>query len=284
MDRIIELLEDNNLNNSKQDSLILWELQENRKRIDIIKNASTSKIYEEVNIYLKEKQLSMKETLEYIEKNKLSFSRFGDGELKLMLRNDYNLKFQKNSENIQVDLKNCLNSKVENLLIGFSNVYHDLHWASVYADIWFEIKPMLINHNVFGHAHVSRPLFFLTMGQDGVDLWRKIWDDKDITIITGQSSRFDAIDALFDNAKTINYMYSVPKNAYDDLPRILDEIQNNQSELFLISLGPAGTILTFELAKLGKWAIDIGHINSSYENVFEDKLWPEKLKIKIEKQ
>jgi hypothetical protein len=51
-------------------------------------------------------------------------------------------------------------------------------------------------------------------------------------------------------------------------------------QLFLMSLGPAGTLLTAWLARMGRWAIDIGHINNSWANVFAEGKWPESMDVR----
>jgi hypothetical protein len=40
---------------------------------------------------------------------------------------------------------------------------------------------------------------------------------------------------------------------------------SDKNILILISLGPTATVLAYDLAKLGYWAIDIGHIDNEYE-------------------
>lgn len=70
-------------------------------------------------------------------------------------------------------------------------------------------------------------------------------------------------------------MYSAPKNAYEQLEAVRESALQDDSDLTLISLGPAGSVLAYWLAKAGKQAIDIGHISDSYQNVFKGGSWPE---------
>jgi hypothetical protein len=94
-------------------------------------------------------------------------------------------------------------------------------------------------------------------------------------VITGKGSRFELIPALFDNVASADFTYSTASNAFEDLARLNGELASTTDELYLIALGPAGTVLAAQLAEAGKWAIDLGHISDSYENVFKGAVRPE---------
>jgi hypothetical protein len=87
---------------------------------------------------------------------------------------------------------------------------------------------------------------------------------------------------LFDNLGSISWLESSPKDAFDEIPEIIESIQtkkHTKDSLFLISLGPAGTVLASKISNMGLRAIDIGHISDSYEFHFKDAAWPEKKPI-----
>lgn len=48
-------------------------------------------------------------------------------------------------------------------------------------------------------------------------------------------------------------------------------------DLFLIALGPAGTVLSARLTDKEKIAYDIGHLTNSYDTVFSGAAVPEQL-------
>lgn len=262
---------------------IHWNIAEQTKKQEAIFHATMFPVYNEISAQLQSKQLDFDETIETIIENKMSFSRFGDGEMRLMLRNNFNISFQENNFLLAKKLKEVLLNPVDNLLIGMPYIFHDLHWGGVWANIWSDMKPLLENHKQFGMAHVTRPVYFQLLGDYGVELYRKIWSGLDITIVTGEGSRFELNKNLFDNVKSSNFIYSLPKNAFDDLDRLIEVLENDESDLILVALGPAGTILAYEMAKRGKWILDIGHISSSYENIFSNGTWPEKIPVSIKK-
>ena len=112
-------------------------------------------------------------------------------------------------------------------------------------------------------------------------MWRNVWADREICVVTGENSRFSLTPELFDNVKATKFVYSTPVDAYSDLPRLMRVLEDeNPEQLFLLSLGPAGTLVTAWLAKMGRWAIDIGHISDSWANVFAEGQWPESLGVR----
>lgn len=254
---------------------LLWEASTNRKSQDIMRLVQSTPVLDDVQAFAASVQLPFLETLRVIKEEELSFSRFGDGELKLMLRPDYKLKFQENSPAVAEALRETLLKPSEKLLMGLPHVFRDLHWTNVWVDIWGQFKPLVSEMSRVGNAHVSRPLFFQYTGQAGVDAWRGIWDQRSVAVITGKDSRFELSRALFDNCRSVSFIDSKPANAMGDVDRLVDVASKDPADIFLISLGPAGTVLSNKLAAAGRRAIDIGHISDSYENVFSGGAWPE---------
>ncbi|PPE76500.1 hypothetical protein C3941_28810 [Kaistia algarum] len=65
------------------------------------------------------------------------------------------------------------------------------------------------------------------------------------------------------------------------MDRIINNVNNeyNKNKIFIIALGQAGTILSYKLHILGFRALDVGHIDRSYDNVFLSGKIPEKIKF-----
>ncbi|MET0422548.1 MAG: GT-D fold domain-containing glycosyltransferase [Actinoplanes sp.] len=263
---------------------IRWELQEQRKYLEVFRHVVAHDVLAEVSGFTQDHQYTFEKTVEQIGTNRLSFARFGDGEFRTMLRSEFNLKFQPWSADLASDLRQVLTFDgydPDQLMLGFPYPYRNLHWSGVWLDIWSELRPLLRSDLMYGNSHLSRPIFFQQMGRRGVDLWRNVWQDQEICIVTGENSRFTLVPELFDNVKASKFVYSTPVNAYADLPRLMKVLEDEDpNQLYLLSLGPAGTLVTAWLAKMGRWAIDIGHISDSWANVFADGKWPEALKVK----
>ena len=95
----------------------------------------------------------------------------------------------------------------------------------------------------------------------------KIWHDQNVYIIEGTHSRLGVGNNLFENVKNLKRILVPAVNAFDSYDEILSSAIKNcaKSDLILLAIGPTATILSFDLAKLGYWAIDIGHIDIEYE-------------------
>ncbi|MFE7407777.1 GT-D fold domain-containing glycosyltransferase [Isoptericola sp. NPDC057559] len=254
------------------------ETAQQGEELRAIRVAMTAARMKVVHAYVAEHQMSYRETLTELAERDVSFARFGDGELRLMVDPLYRLGFQVNSPELGTALRATLGEQRQTLLIGWPRAFWTAHNTSMWSVIWDEVEPLLPAGYRFGNSHVSRPDCFQELGLEAVELWRKVWDGKHVAIVTGRGSRFDLIPELFDNLAGHEFVYSEPRNAFSDLDRLTDEVLGRADvDLCLVSLGPAGTILTDRLATGGLRTIDVGHISSSYANVFEGKPHPEHL-------
>lgn len=259
---------DKNVAVLRRTSNILLEIKRSN---DVIRRQSSAEVLTDVRNFSKASQLSFEETLTRIADEELSFSRFGDGEFRLMTHLESNLGFQPNSRGLMRALSETLaqsNPMDKKLLIGFPHVFRNTFGSAIWSDVWDDVKSLINSGQVFGNSHVTRPVFFTFMGREGVELWRRVWAGLNVRVITGNGSRFEAIPDLFDSAKSISFQYVRPENSFEDRAEIVEIIKaKNDFDLNLIALGPFGTILSSDLANLGIRAIDVGHINGSYENV-----------------
>ena len=72
---------------------------------------------------------------------------------------------------------------------------------------------------------------------------------------------------LFSKTKSLRRILGPSENAfdrYDDLIFKVKEVADHDT-LILLALGPTATVMAYELAKAGYWAVDIGHIDIEYE-------------------
>ena len=70
-------------------------------------------------------------------------------------------------------------------------------------------------------------------------------------------------------------------NAFDELNILKAQAieKKDNVDIYLIALGQTGTILAAELAEEGLWALDVGHLPNSYDNIFNSKATPENLPL-----
>ena len=252
-----------------------------RRRLEgIITSSLAGPVRSEVVKFHEERSLDMRRTVERLVEEPVGFARFGDGEFLLMLRITFALRFQENSFLLQDALKDAFTRATDDLMIGFPHPFQTLHWTNVWAELWSEVRELAPAGATFGDSHVTRPIFFEQFGLEGVKLWRDVWADQRVTVIAGKDGRFSLVDELFSSAASLDMMWSSPTNGFDDLDRIVaDVLAGPRSDLYLLSLGPAATVLARRLADVGVRAIDIGHISDSYLTTFEGGRLPEKRPI-----
>ena len=71
---------------------------------------------------------------------------------------------------------------------------------------------------------------------------------------------------LFANAESVERIIAPNENAFDVYDAVYDAVmEEGENKVILIALGPTATVLAYDLAKAGYWALDIGHLDLEYE-------------------
>lgn len=226
----------------------------------------------------KYKVLSLDKTIEKIIQEKISVSRFGDGEFRLCLPH-YTLEFQEQSEEIRKRLHQTLNSNLKNHLVCLPEPLAQTKNFDMPTKYWWKkfinnygkrIAPFINNDKTYGNSFITR--FYLGYSDKSekriteiVSHLKKIWERQDILIIEGKYSRLGVGNDLFDNAKSLQRIICPPKNAFENYDEILETAKKyGEDKLILLALGPTATIISYDLAKEGFWALDVGHIDIEY--------------------
>lgn len=219
--------------------------------------------------------MSMEETINYIIDNHCSVSRYGDGELKLI--SGESIRFQDFDLELAQRLAETLkgNGKV---LVCISDIFDYPKWMKqrAYEYTWRIVaknRKVWTSHlnleYLYGNAFISRPYFDWedkTSTSSWFEKLKKIWDNQNIVFIEGSKSRLGYNNDLFKNAKSIRRILCPVRDAYSVYKQILEEAEKQPHDvLFLLALGPTATVLAEDLAEVGYWAIDIGHIDVEYE-------------------
>lgn len=235
-------------------------------------------INDKINSYVKKKPriMTIRESIDYIEKNKCSLSRFGDGEMKLI--NGNNIDFQPYSKEIQNRLKEVLSSNNINHIIAIPDVFGELNKYNTEAKCYWRKHlsftrrkwyRMLDFNNKYANSFLSRCYMIYNDKSKSLEYFsaiKKIWDKKEIVIVEGNESRLGIGNDLFDNAKKIERILAPRKNAFNVYYELLEEVKKiDRNKTILLALGPTATILAYDLSKIGYQAIDIGHIDIEYE-------------------
>jgi hypothetical protein len=240
----------------------------------------TEAMMREVHDFVVTRQMTYRETLDFLADDEVSFARFGDGELRIMVDPMYRLGFQVNGPEVREALRDTLQQRHAGLLLGWPRAFWTTHNTMQWSVVWERVKALVPPETRFGNSHVSRPDCFEVLGDEALELWRRVWHGRTVTVVTGRDSRFDLVPQLFDNIAGHEVVHSTPRNAFADLDRLEREILDgprSRSDLHLVALGPAGTVLAARLAAAGVRAIDVGHISNSYRYVYEGETYPEAL-------
>lgn len=230
-----------------------------------------SKAYKKLPI-IKDNTATIKELLN----TEKSLIRFGDGEFILM--EGESLAFQEYDKNLARKLIEIFINEDENLLIGTLWLYYflpsNLHF-NVYTYIYnflnkYHIKMLkYYNYNKIYYSSFISIVFAQFKKYpfaQHYDLMRKIWDSKEITIITGDRVFNDIEYNIFENAKNINYIFTLTKNAYSNIESIRTKISKiDKNNILIFALGPCGKVLAYEMFKKGYRVLDLGHIIKDYD-------------------
>ncbi len=217
------------------------------------------------------------ETVDKIVKEKVSISRYGDGEIKLIAGAD--IGFQHSNDKLKRRLKQILKSNEPKHIVGILNVFGDLssyidelktYFREYLADYDREFQYDLLDMNkVYYDAFITRPYISYIDKSKAVDEFNKIkriWENRDVVIIEGDRTRLGIGNDLFKSVRSCKRIICPNEDAFNRYEEILETVlQIDKEKLILIALGPTATVLAYDLSVCGYQAVDIGHIDVEYE-------------------
>ena len=218
------------------------------------------------------------DSIDFIIRNKYSVSRFGDGEFFVMMGKGNSFQHP-NAELGEQLKKGLIATDAPNHYIGIPlHLKDDTNLVPESKEFWgyFTLRyadlllPYISAKRTYLDTQLSR--FYIAYKdkshcQDQLMSLKKIWNNKDIVIIEGCKSRTGVGNDLYANAKSIKRILGPATDAFRKYPQMLEAITTHVSKdnLILLSYGMTATVLAYDLAKLGYWAIDIGHLDIEYE-------------------
>ena len=221
--------------------------------------------------------MDTEQTIKYVVSNKVSVSRYGDGEYEIM-RNRGN-GFQNYEKSLSERLKEVLNKPIANHLVCIPialnsvSLYKEesrIKWISFICRNWRTITKNTPINRIYGNSLCTR--FYIIMDDtsksgDTAESLKQIWADRDVCIIEGQNTRLGVGNDLLNGCKSVKRIICPAQDAWEKYDEIIDAVCKNvnKNKLILCALGMTATVLSFDLAKLGYQAIDIGHIDLEYE-------------------
>lgn len=221
--------------------------------------------------------LNSMDSIQYILDNHCSVSRYGDGEFSVIWGSGNG--FQQPNQRLAQLLKKVIEADdAPNHMIGIPVYIRDFSslrnpyafWPVYVARNYYRLKTLISPQNKYLNTQMTR--FYYEMqdrshSAEQLSLLKKIWDNRDIVIVEGIQTRSGIGNDLYDNAKSVQRILGPATNAIDMYDEMLEAITKNVSKdkLVLLSYGMVATVLAYDLAKLGYWAVDIGHLDLEYE-------------------
>lgn len=216
------------------------------------------------------------ESLSYIKKNGASVARFGDGEIDLIMGSS--IPYQDYSEELARRLKKILQTPSSpQFLVCLPDVFEKMERYNANARVFWEkhferygdFYEQECRSDWYGSTFLSRPYIDLVDKSQSVIYFaaiKQLWQDRDILIVEGETTRSGMGNDLFSNARSVSRIVCPSRNAYEHYDEILEKVnQEAQGRLVLAMLGPTAKLLAVDLMVLGHQAIDLGHIDSEYE-------------------
>ena len=222
------------------------------------------------------KVIGIDQTLDYVIKNKSSLVRFGDGEVNLMW--GWPIPYQNHDVELANQLKHIVGLQSnEKLVVCLPDAFEDRFvftwWATPFwkehMNVYMDFYKELCKGSWYGSTFISRPYIDYedkSKAKDQFEKLKSIWENRDILIVEGLTSRSGVGNDLFDKAKSVKRIICPSHNAYSIVDKIQEEIvKHAEGRLILCMLGPTAKVLSYNLCQMGYQVLDVGHIDSEYE-------------------
>lgn len=211
-------------------------------------------------------------------RNGYSMSRYGDGELNMILNRNFST-FQSSDKKLIMRLEEILKSSFPKHIVCLPDIYGDFYNKNEEHKNWFRRHlsdgGRDYDYSIFDMGKEYYNAFITRPYKDYVDksgtrkrflALRELWDDCDITIIEGQKTRFGVGNDLISNVRSCERILGPAVNAFERYDELLAQAKKtDKNRLILIALGHTATVLAYDLAVEGYQALDIGHLDIEYE-------------------
>lgn len=232
-----------------------------------------------LNKFFKVNILDNDESIDLLLKNEFSVSRYGDGELNLMMGG--NIHFQPFSKELAIRLKDILLNYDDNsslkigvpLAINSTTGYKDsakefwkmnmrtgrMHWL-FYCGIRKRFLNASFTRCYLDYEEKEKSLIWF-------EKIKKLWFNKKVLVVEGETSKLGFNNDLFDDTILVKRIITKSYDAWSVYKRILKTTLTiaNDFDIILVSLGPTATILASDVSKKGYRVLDIGHVNLEYQ-------------------
>lgn len=228
------------------------------------------------------KVLSCHATIDAIVAGRLSVSRLGDGEYKIV--EGRGTRSQPGSPDITRRMREVLQSDDPRLMVCLLDVWRDHPVADVWSsrekvterfgnEEW--ARQYLPNGRTWGCAAISR-LCTWALGEHEPywAKWRSIWQGRPVLLCCGSKKGRQSAHGVLSNAARVDVWDLERKvDCWAIYPKILREsmrwADKNAADdpLVVAALGASATVLAADLCAQGVQCLDIGHLQQAYSRI-----------------
>lgn len=225
--------------------------------------------------------LNTDETLTLMENEKISFLRFGDGEIAIM--KGESIPFQEYDAKLAKRLRKLLRTNLDGLKIGIP--YYYMHPVNRLNDFTAGFAKGLAVQRRFLCQNCDKDMTYVDTAITQVyqtyekydfkkyyERMQKLLSGRDVTIVCGEGVLDRLAYKAFDVCKSVEFVTAPSMNAYAEYDRLLKEaLKTGKERLVCIVLGPTAKALAYDLHKRGYQAWDIGHYFKDYDAYMKKK-------------
>lgn len=225
--------------------------------------------------------LNTDKTLSLMENEKISFLRFGDGEIAIMQGNS--IPFQEYDPRLAKRLRKLLKTNMDGLRIGLP--YYYMHPVKHLNDFTAKFARALAAQRRFLCKNCSKDIIYvdtcITQVYQTYEKYdfkkyyrrmQKLLEDRHVTIVCGEGVLDRLVYKAYDVCKSVEFIIAPSMNAYAEYDQLLrDVLKTSKKRLVCIVLGPTAKVLVYDLHKKGYQAWDMGHYFKDYDAYMRKK-------------
>lgn len=224
------------------------------------------------------KILSDFETVDLLKRSPKSFSRFGDGEIKLIQGIDSD--FQTYNQELANKMVKILSQKRDDLYVGLNRSYFQSPFEfsernhKFYRRYGTDYRRFFVGlcdpDNVYLDACCFGGYFRLNENSDFEKIYKNnkgLFDGRKIALVAGKGILDKLEYDIFGDVEDIIRIDAPSKNAFDHYEEIISDITKLVPKDYIVCmiLGMTATVLAADLTDLGYVAWDIGHVAKDYD-------------------
>lgn len=225
--------------------------------------------------------LTTEETLNLMEKERISFLRYGDGEIAII--NGSSIPFQEYDKRLAKRLRKLLTVNEKGLKVGVPYYYtHPIKNLNLF--VW-KFACSLASQRKFLCRECRKDIVYIDTCitqvyqtysdynfEDYYKRMQNLLRDRKVTVICGKGILDGLRHSALEVCREVEYIDAPGMNAFSKYDAILrDALKTDKDRLVCISLGPTAKVLAYDLYKKGYQAWDMGHYFKDYDSYMEKR-------------